>query len=244
MNVRLIILIFFLTTTNFLVAQNDTIKHKYLKVFLNGKYAQYENHIAYGYLPQHNSFYSDNVDFSLGFLSISCEKYFKNGNSHEIELLPFSFNYKKDDSYFYDSTLHYFRSRDNSAKVFSFETNLRYQYNLKFNKKSKGNFKPYFGFSSSLFYYFKSTKPLNGYFYNTNVSQIGLGLSVIPSISYKIANNLYLDLNIPFRFFDIVFEKTKIDNPPEPKDHKITKNIELVEFPKKYYLRIGLTMII
>ena len=90
MSVRLIILIFCLTTTNFLVAQNDSINHKYVKVFLNGKYCQFENNIAYGYLPLHNSFSSDNVDFSFGFLSISFEKDFKNRNSREIEILTFS----------------------------------------------------------------------------------------------------------------------------------------------------------
>ena len=231
-----------MTTTNFLVAQNDTIKHKYLKVFLNGKYAQYENNIAYGHLPLHNSFRSDNVDFTFGFLSICHEKYFKNGNSREIEILPFSISYKKDDGYYYDSISNYNRPRDYSAEVFSFETNFSYQYNLKFNKKRNGNFKPYFGFSSSLFYYYKSTKPINSYFYDTNVSQIGLGLSVIPSISYKICDNIFLDFNIPIRFFDYVYEKTKIDNPPIPKDHIITENLYNKWLPKKYYLRIGLTM--
>jgi hypothetical protein len=77
----------------------------------------------------------------------------------------------------------------------------------------------------------------NTYYSNTRV--YGLSLNLIPRVTFKVSNNVNIDLNIPFKLYDFKKEETTIKNPNIPIHQQTSKNTHGDFFEKAYSIRLG-----
>jgi hypothetical protein len=70
---------------------------------------------------------------------------------------------------------------------------------------------------------------------------VGLNFAIIPSVSFKLSENIALDLNVPISFLDMKLNMDNYENPAlSVEDQKTNKYItELL--PKRLNFRVGIT---
>lgn len=68
----------------------------------------------------------------------------------------------------------------------------------------------------------------------------GFAMNIIPRLEYKISNRFHLDLNIPFKVYDLRGEKVRILNPSIPIRQQTSKEGDQIFFESAYTIRLGL----
>ena len=68
----------------------------------------------------------------------------------------------------------------------------------------------------------------------------GISLNLIPKINFRVTNRVRLDFSIPFKFYDLREQKSKLENPAIPIRQQTTANSLYSFFESSYTLRFGL----
>lgn len=166
--------------------------------------------------------------------------YTPNGNSSEIEISRFRFSniYNKEYSLI-DSigAVENIFSEDHEKQ---FELFLRYEYKLAlFKRKEWERIKPGIGFSASPYIQWNKRQPELSNEFATSRTTVGLFLSVIPRVEYKLNDRWYLDLNIPLSIVTMNYITTKTNSPNLPIDERTEHIIDFHNGPIALAIRFG-----
>jgi hypothetical protein len=164
----------------------------------------------------------------------------QSGNSSEIEISRFRF------SNIYNKEYSTINSTGAVEDIISgdykkqFELFLRYEYKIGLLKK-KGweRFKPVIGFSATPYIKWNKNIPGLSNTFSTSRTTVGLFMSVIPRIEYKLNDKWYLDLNIPLSVLTMDFITNKADNPNLPIEERTVHTVEFYNGPIAVAVRFG-----
>jgi len=116
----------------------------------------------------------------------------------------------------------------------------RYEYNLNLLRgKPEARFRPLIGFAGSPYFTRTSIQPFVSLSYPERDCRVGLDLAVVPRILWHINENWYLDLNVPVSLVDLGLEIRRTDNPVLPLEDRTTSTIDLLGFPARVHVRLG-----
>jgi hypothetical protein len=77
--------------------------------------------------------------------------------------------------------------------------------------------------------------------YNSYLKYYGASFNVVPEVKFKLMLNLYLDLSVPFKIYDLNSEIFHVSNPSIPIDQQtISEKTSNSFFDKVYTIRIGI----
>ncbi len=93
--------------------------------------------------------------------------------------------------------------------------------------------------------YFTETEyePKASYAYYTNTKLFGVSFNLIPRINYNITDRILIDLNIPFKLYDLQFEDTRVNNPSLPIRQQSSNEFTDVFFENAYTIRLGVSYV-
>lgn len=80
-----------------------------------------------------------------------------------------------------------------------------------------------------------------GYFFSRSLSVVAVSFNLLPSIHYALSQRFSLSLSIPFKMYDLKYEKSRIGNPAVPIEYQYLVNgIEHDFLDRAYTIRLGL----
>lgn len=171
--------------------------------------------------------------------------YSQNGNSSEIEISRFRFSniynkkYSLIDSIGAEETI---LSADYEKQ---FELFLRYEYKLAlFKKKEWEKFKAIIGFSATPYFQWIKHQPEVSNEFSRSRTTVGLFMSVIPRVEYKLNDRWYLDLNIPLSLATMNFITNRSSNPLLPIEERKVSIIDFHNGPIAFAVRFGVGYVI
>jgi len=219
--------IFFSFSLNYITAQkatNDESVYKNIKVYCNALYMT-------------NTFQRFSIldieetgikHWDVGIYSFALERSLNSFFSREIEIMPINI---------FTTTFRDIKNEETDISRFvTYESYFRYQFT--YNIKAK-NLRYYIGASPVLFFNLMHRKPIEDDPYT--MMNLGLGISIIPGISARLTENIRLNIDAPFRLYDLMLRR-HITRPLNDKRFPIrSTGIENVLFPHRYMLRMGLS---
>ena len=165
--------------------------------------------------------------------------YSQNGNSNEIEISRFRLSNIYNKEYRLIDSL-------GAEEIFSanyekqFELFLRYEYKLAlFKEKEWEKFKTVIGFSATPYFQWIKHQPEVSYEFSSSRTTVGLFLSVIPRVEYKLNDRWYLDLNIPLSLVTMNYITNKSNNPLLPVEDRKVSIIDFHNGPIAFAVRFG-----
>ena len=171
--------------------------------------------------------------------------YTQKGNSNEIEISRFSYSNN------YNKVYSVIDSSGATVDVFSddyekkFELFLRYEYKLAlFKKRDWEKIKPVIGFSATPYIQWNKYQPLLSNEFNTSRTTVGVFLSVIPRIEYKLNDRWYLDLNVPLSVLTMNYITNRNQSPLLPEDERKEHIVDFHNGPIAVAVRFGVGFVI
>ena len=166
--------------------------------------------------------------------------YTQKGNSSEIEISRFRYSNN------YNKVYSVIDSTGSTVDVFSddyekqFELYLRYEYKLAlFKKREWEKIKPVIGFSATPFIQWSKYQPLLSNEFSTSRTTVGIFISVIPRIEYKLNDRWYLDLNIPLSVLTMNYITNKNQSPNLPIEERTEHIVDFHNGPIAVAVRFG-----
>ena len=164
-------------------------------------------------------------------LSASISKYRANGDYHELELQELRFG--SDD----DIETH-MRAVVGGSYRNLFSSALRYGYNFALNSSEKKT-QFFLGAAMTAYYMRNRTIPVTSNSFPTSYTDWGGRFAIIPSINYKLNENWFIDVNIPFHLAQININHSMVENPSFSAEQRKSNTISSDQFPYYYEFRVG-----
>lgn len=163
--------------------------------------------------------------------------YRDNGNFQEISLSRILYTVDDDkttNSYSNGNTL-----ITDGTRETTFTLGFRYDYNFLLTSK-ENPLLFYLGLSCGLTYYsqFIQPKVFTSFKRTSIITNVAVG--VVPRITWQINSKIYMDLNIPFNVYELLYYWQKIHNPGLPLYQQSNGGFESTFLPKIYEVRFGI----
>lgn len=176
---------------------------------------------------------SEQVNFNR--ISLAMDIHTKNGFLHEVEFFipeisksvdalqyPMNYEFRKDVTF------------DGEASSYS----LRYELSKTVTNESK-RFAFSIGVGINPYYVHIEYIPNVETTYYWSTKRYGFALNLTPRINYKISPRFNIDLNVPFKFYDLRAEKNQVSNPAIPIRQQTTNDVDNIFFESAYTIRLG-----
>ncbi len=133
--------------------------------------------------------------------------------------------------------------QDDGARVGTISTfSIRYELSkILFNPSKKFRFNLGLGINP----YFTETKyePEVSNAYYSNAKLFGVSFNIIPRINYNITDRILIDLNIPFKLYDLQNQETHVNNPSLPIRQQTSTEFTDIFFEDAYTIRLGVSYV-
>lgn len=116
---------------------------------------------------------------------------------------------------------------------------VRYEYILNFNKSKDKKLVPSIGFGINPYFKQNNYRPKISTSFPTSEDFFGARTLITPRLTYYIKPKLFIDINVPFCFFDTYYLKDKEDNPAVPTKQRTITTYNYEQFPKIFSGRLG-----
>ncbi len=80
-------------------------------------------------------------------------------------------------------------------------------------------------------------------YYKSNTKLFGVSFNIVPRINYNITDRILIDLNIPFKLYDLQNKETRINNPALPIRQQTSSEFTNVFFEDVYTIRLGVSYV-
>jgi hypothetical protein len=192
-------------------------------------YSKYDDNLG-----KYVSGFLHNTNFNRISLAIQIKA--KNKFIHEVELMtpelskptsnpqfpfPYSFNYQNEQDYFVSTV------------------SIRYEVGK--TLYSYGNLSLGLGIGINPYYIFGHFIPSVTTTYERTNKYVGFSFNVTPRISYKISKRFGIEINSPFKIYDLTEATQHIYNPAIPIRQQMGSGVEHTFFQKVYTIRFGVS---
>ncbi len=166
--------------------------------------------------------------------------YNKNGNFSELEISRIRFGSDFTKEYNYEDSTGRIINVLSEGSVKEFEFFLRYEYNVKlFKNKHWKNLSTSLGFSATPFFTWSKRIPSTSNEFMTSTTSVGLYLSVIPGIEYRLGEKWFIDFDVPLAVVTSRYTLFTVDNPVIPQHERTQGTIGFYNGPVGVAIRLG-----